>query len=182
MHTLSAILAVSSVAQIALTLVLARPLHSLTHACPQRHIRLEYARTRCLPQDDPGEVGVSLRFCVYVDDIAMHVYADKAEVATTLTRANLTLIDELQGGLQMTVSRRSHWSTEGDGKPQVAISERKVRNAVSTTMERLGIRIRAKASHLAVPFRTGGKTRPPHRSQQMGSVRKTTGPSSPHGV
>ena len=169
-HTLSAAFVGSSMAQVALTMVLARPVQSLIDAHPQRPIKLEYARTRCIPQDITREIDVSVRFIVYVDDIAMHVYR--------------TLIEKLVGDLQMRVSRRNQWSTEEDGKTQVVSWQKQVRNAGSTAMGRLGIRIHTKASHLGVPFRPGGTTcaPSPHRLHQMGGTRETTSPSSPHGV
>ena len=61
----------------------------------------------------------------------------------------------------MKVSRRSPWSSQGGGKTEVAVTDRKVSIAIGTTMGRLGVREKTKVPHFGLLFQPGGKTRAP---------------------
>ena len=71
-------------AQIALTMVLARPLSQLINAYPQRPIGQVTPSVRAAAYGITREMLVSVRTSVYVDDIVVHVYGERAAVATTL--------------------------------------------------------------------------------------------------
>ena len=83
------------------------------------------------------------------------------EVASTITRASVELVESLEKELSMRVSRRDSWQSYGAGKTVLATSARVVARIVATSMRRLGIQAKTKASHSGVPFWLGGKTRPP---------------------
>ena len=61
-------------AQLALTLAVARPQQALINAYPQRPIGHGFIAVRGAAYGVTREMMVSVRLCVYVDDIAMHVY------------------------------------------------------------------------------------------------------------
>ena len=58
----------------------------------------------------------SLRTCVYVDDIALHVIGTSKDVAATLVTAMGMVIRLLDEELFMVLSQRTEWATEGKGK------------------------------------------------------------------
>ena len=188
-HTLSAILAGSGMAQTALALVLAEPLEQMIRSFPARSLRsMVYLRAstrggtcghaatsrgqvlneQLRGSDDGGATaaaeaarGTCSLFRVYVDDIAIHVIGTVKEVARALGAATEALIALLEDGLKMEVSRRSEWSTTGSGKTVVATTDERIRRAVGTTMRRLGVGVKTKAKHLGVNFQPGARTRAP---------------------
>ena len=91
-----------------------------------------------------------VRICIYVDDITIHATGTAQDVSSTLCRA---LDEELENGLAMRASRRESWMSEGHGKTALATTNVAVTRAVATSMRRLGIQVKCKASHLGVPFR-----------------------------
>ena len=159
-HSLSAILAGSGMAQVALTMVLAGPLRQIIEAFPQRPLSTHPHATAANLALDAGNEP-SLRVCVYVDDIALHVIGTSKQASAALVTATGMVIKLLEEDLCMVVSRRSQWATEGKGKTEVAVTDPRVHSAIKTSMRRLGIKIKSKATHLGIAFRPGARTRTP---------------------
>ena len=108
----------------------------------------------------PGNAyGANTRWCFHVDDIAIHFMGTPAAVAQAISQTTSAVIQELEGGLKMEVSRRDQWSNTGKGKSVVAIASPIVRVAVSTSRPRLGIKMQSKAPHLRVLFRLGARAK-----------------------
>ena len=140
-YSLSAILAGGGFAQLALLLVLLRPLD-----------RMVFQYTGC-----------PISFCLYVDDIALHATGASQQVLDLLSAATSEIVQILEDDLAMKVSRRSTWATHGDGKTIAAASSQALTRRLSTPMRRLGIQMKNKAKHLGVLFGPGARTREPPR-------------------
>ena len=106
-HTLSAILAGSGMAQIALAIVLAEPLERIMRTQPQRSL----GGSGCVrPRDshdtpDPS-FDLYIRWCIYVDDIAVHVMGSPSAVPRAISETTADVVEALEEGLRMEVSRR----------------------------------------------------------------------------
>ena len=138
-HTRTAILAGGGFAQLALLLVLFDPLDQLHSIF----------------------TGKAVTVCAYVDDIAIQAVGSEQEVRSNLARATNSLVEQLEDGLRMQVSRRETWSSEGQGKTVAVASSRSLVRALSTPMRRMGIQLKSKAKHLGVLFTPGSRTREP---------------------
>ena len=89
---------------------------------PQRPIGLVLRSCLAAVCGITREMQASVRTCVYVDDIAVHVMGDRAFVAITITAVAQSVVASLEDELAMKVSRRSHWSQQGKGKTEVAVN------------------------------------------------------------
>ena len=135
-HTLSAILAGAGFAQVALLLVLMGPSDAIQ-----------------------GKYSVrGLTLCTYVDDIALQVAGTEAEAAGTIVEATCELVQWLEEGLLMKVSRREQWSSKGIAKT-VATATPALLRRIRTSMRRLGIGAERKAKHLGILHGPGAKTK-----------------------
>ena len=119
-YSLSAILAGGGFAQLSLLLVLLRPLD-----------RMIFHYTGC-----------PISFCLYVDDIALHVTGASQLVQDLLAAATTEIVELLEGDLAMKVSRRDKWADFGDGKTIAAASSRSLARRLNAPMRRLGVQLK----------------------------------------
>ena len=132
-------------AQIALAMVFAESLERIMKAQPQRLLE----GTGCVrPRGTQYVPGTSfelhVRWCLYVDDIAVHFMGSQTAVAKAINETTAVVIEGLEEGLRMEVSRRQQWSSSGKGKTVLAISGPVVPAATSFSMRRLGIKVQLK--------------------------------------
>ena len=98
---------------------------------------------------------------MYVDVIALHVIRTSKQVVATLVSATGRVIRLLGEELFKALSRRGQWATEGKGKTEVAVADPCVDQRIRTSMRRMGVQIKPKATHLGIPFRPSAKTQTP---------------------
>ena len=148
------------VAQTALAMALAKPLQRLMDAYPHRPLGGILCVRPCGSRDhEDGKHCAFIRWCLYVDDVAVHVMGGRAAVAETISRTTSAVIESLKVGLKMEVSRREQCASDGKGKTVVAVNDARVKAAVATFVIRLGIKVQGNASHLGVHFQLGARTR-----------------------
>ena len=81
-------------------------------------------------------IGQSISFCWYVDDIALHATGAPEQVVAILSAAISELVDLLEDGLAMKVSRRNSWASSGHGKTIPAASSQELARRLSTPMRK----------------------------------------------
>ena len=126
-------------AQAAVTLVLTLPLDNLIQQYKTLPADAERIWARTNPTPRYNRTAADVQVCMHVDDIAIHVTGSAREVASTICRASADLIEALEDGISMRVSRREAWRTEGRGKTFLATTSQAVSRKVATSMRRLGI-------------------------------------------
>ena len=102
-----------------------------------------------------------VRWCLYVDDIAVDVIGARSAVAEAITNITGEVVESLEQELKMKVSRREQWASDGPGKTVLAVNDARVRSAVTTSMRSLGMKIQGKAAHLGMQFQPGARTQAP---------------------
>ena len=149
-------------AQTALAMVLAEPLERIMNAYPHRPLGgTQCGRLRGTVDPEADLDQACVRWCLYVDDIAVNVIGARSAVAEAITSITSEVVESLEQGLKMKVSRREQWASDGAGKTVLAVNDARVKSAVTTSMRRLGIKIQGKASHLGMQFQLGARTRAP---------------------
>ena len=102
-----------------------------------------------------------VRWCLYVDDIAVPVIGARMAVAEAITSITGEVVESLEQERMMKVSRREQRASDGEGKTVLAVSDARVKSAVATSMRRLVIEMQGKASHLGMQFQLRARTRAP---------------------
>ena len=96
-HALSAILAGSGMAQIALAMVLAEPLERIMEAQPQRPLQgTECVRPRATQYVPGTSFVLYVRCCLYVGDIVVHFMGSQTAVAKAISETTTAVIEGLE--------------------------------------------------------------------------------------
>ena len=97
---------------------------------------------------------------VIVDDLTIRTEGRPREAASTLTRATRQCIQELEGELDMKVSRGKPWTTPPEDVKSLALATTKeARSLISTGMRSMGIPTRLATNNLGVDYAPGRRMR-----------------------
>ena len=101
----------------------------------------------------------SVHLYVVVDDLTVRVEGHASHVAENIVRATALCISDLEGRLDMRVSRGKPWQIEADVKSVAVSTSRKARELMATGLRALGILVKGHTRNLGVDYTPGKKAR-----------------------